>query len=822
MANMTSDIALRTVLGMKSMRDNPSLLNLISSKIGTGLHRQSSQRGALLQIALRGSGMQKTVTEAPGGVESAKELLNEMLQESQNTFDESVQTCKVYHLRTWRSMERMRLMVSTYNANAADARGRVIGAQGVIATLTTAITQTTEAFQQHQKECRIDLDFLSAQIVTVEGDIAVMAKVLELTTCEKDATAAATNFLLVQCSHCNNAVYLQHDKVAKMLGALKSDIAKRTVKSSLSASFAESLGNQQVVALDQEGVKRLRTRSTYKSTPPTEGRPLIPTGGVNTSDVPTAPEQLDCQPTTKCSIGSSPNCQRLQDRFLAVQAGISDQRDGLEGEKRWKQNWCEETSDGYRNQLDGYNENLRQTQANLAVATKDQNVAEKGSHQTASMHTSTAKEYTRTMQECCDTQNTAKSEDCALKKIRGELMKLEKDDQFVADCVVSEWRNEECSASCNGGTGIQTRSVVVQSEGGGKACPPLRIKQICNDEPCPVDCSLNDWGGWSSCSAKCDGGVKERKRDVLTQPEHDGMPCLETEDEEACNIQSCSSDCVLSRWTGWSSCSKACNKGSRQRIKNIIQPAVGDGICWEPKSAERLQFNECNAYNCEYALYKPKTIVTCNSMVDVVIVIDGSASLGEDGFEKSKNLVKKLTQAILGGTRGAKVAVELFSGPKKWDDYLLCTGDAKGTTVDMEQQCGIQWVSHFTNNTDALTTKTEAMVWPRSTTLTSVALGQAENMLMYGREEANSVVIVVTDGVPMSQRNTKSASDKLQEKAKVIWVPVGKKAPLELIMELASLPQDEHVIEIDTFEQLEEDKTINDLVSATCPVLKFW
>jgi len=360
----------------------------------------------------------------------------------------------------------------------------------------------------------------------------------------------------------------------------------------------------------------------------------------------------------------------------------------------------------------------------------------------------------------------------------------------------------------------------VQPEGGGMECPPLRTEQGCNEEACPIDCKLDDWGGWSACSAECGGGVKERSRDVLIQPEHGGEPCEETEDAEGCNIQSCSVDCVLSEWSAWSGCSKACNGGTQRRTKGIVTEKRGDGICWEPKSQDRLQFKQCNPQGCGYMLTAPRTLLNCNSMVDVVIVIDGSASLGQDGWDKSKALVRKLTQAFLNGTADAKVAVELFSGPKTWPDYQLCTGDSNGTTVDMKTQCGIEWVSLFTNDSETLQgTISTDMEWPQSTTLTSVALGQAENMLVQGRETANSVVIVVTDGKPMSQRNTKSASQKLQEKAKVVWIPVGNSAPIDLIMELASLPKNENVIHIADFEQLEQDGTINDIVSTSCPVL---
>jgi len=307
----------------------------------------------------------------------------------------------------------------------------------------------------------------------------------------------------------------------------------------------------------------------------------------------------------------------------------------------------------------------------------------------------------------------------------------------------------------------------------------------------------------------------ERSRNVVVQPQHDGEPCEPEMSSIACNIAACDKPCVLSDWTPFTQCSKSCNIGSHRRFKTVVEEAIGQGHCADPQSEERLQViaGGCNPWSC----HSP---VTCNSKVDVVIVIDGSASLGQEGWTNSKSLTGKLVEAITSGTRDARVAVELFSGPKDWDDYLGCTGDSNGKTIDMKVQCGIEWVSHFSNDTQALNASAQAMDWPQSTTLTSVALGQAEAELVHGREDAQSVVVVITDGVPMSQRNTRSASMKLIDQGvKMLWVPVGSKAPLDLIKELASLPVEEHVIQIGSFSELGTQKTIDDIVSSICPVV---
>jgi len=808
MAHMTTVGAVNTVLGMNRTHTSPELMSLIENELGKFAHGSSghhafAKRGfSTLQSALRGA----SNPTGYSAMDKAVNMLNDMVRESQNTLESEGFRCGKYDRETLEAMSAMREAVRTFNSEAAEARGQVVSAQGQIATLGTQLVQTNERFDTHKKDCIDELDEMNAELKIVLADIQVMGRILQMTDCDQ-------KLFLVQCSHCG--IMLQHEPIQQALGKLRSSTAKQIMQETLATTYEESV-HAKALALTQEQVEHMKTRSSYTVVP-------LPVGGVNVSDVPTAVQPFDCQPTNKCTIGSSPNCQKLKDRFLAVQAGIVDRRDELEGMIYSKQNFCEEADLMYTAQIDAMNTKLREEQAKLAEGTDNQNTAEQGSHQKSNQHDETAVEYTKTMQECCDNQNTAKSELCALEKIRGELLKIEgKSVTSISDCEVSEWSNEECSATCGGGTMTKSRSVVTQPEGGGMECPPLEMVESCNTHVCPTDCKLSDWGGWSSCSAECGGGVLERTRSVEVEARHGGNPCEETEEDQACKIQSCDADCDLTEWSQWGSCSKQCDGGTQRRTKTIKTPKTGAGKCWEADDDERLEFKDCNDFECSDILDGTgRDTLSCISKVDVVILLDGSGSLGSRGWRASKVVASKLITALGRNSSEVWVALQVFSGPKKWKGFEKCTQAHKASdpAIDMEADCGIRWESHFTNDTETLAEDVHELEWPRATTLTSVALGQAESELVKGRDDANSVVIVITDGKPMSNKNTKAAARKLQEHAKLLWIPVGRNAPIKMIKKMATKPEKDHVIKIRNFNALEQAETVNKIVSATCPIV---
>jgi len=241
-----------------------------------------------------------------------------------------------------------------------------------------------------------------------------------------------------------------------------------------------------------------------------------------------------------------------------------------------------------------------------------------------------------------------------------------------------------------------------------------------------------------------------------------------------------------------------------------------------------MEYKDCNDFPCTEILGTGRSVLRCESKVDILILLDSSASLGAEGWRQSHQLGSALIRALADGVTNqwdVKLGLEIFRGPKTWSAYETCTRNTGGGDIDMKATCGIEWFHHLSTDDTNITLKKLAddvgkftdAEWHKSTTLTSVALGQAANELFHGREDANSVVFVITDGWPMSKRNTKAAAKRLQDEAKVVWVPVGRSAPKKLIQKMASAPPKDHVVEISDFEDLESPWAVNQLVSIACP-----
>jgi hypothetical protein len=256
-----------------------------------------------------------------------------------------------------------------------------------------------------------------------------------------------------------------------------------------------------------------------------------------------------------------------------------------------------------------------------------------------------------------------------------------------------------------------------------------------------------------------------------------------------------------------------------KRSKHITDAVQGQGKCPDRWNIKRLEYKSCNNFGCWVA--DPLKPMPCNNSIDVVLLLDGSGSLGKKGWKAEIKMAEMFVDSFgMGVPQGApspaNMAVILFSGPRTWSGVRKCIGNNKDK-VDMEAVCKIKTVEHFTRDMKDAHDKISALTWPQGSTLTSLALMTAKAELTYGRKDSQSVVIVITDGRPLSYRATGIASKQVRKSARLVWVPVTAYAPLKNIKAWATRRWKENVIQVKTFEQLADSSVVTQIMADICP-----
>ena len=146
-------------------------------------------------------------------------------------------------------------------------------------------------------------------------------------------------------------------------------------------------------------------------------------------------------------------------------------------------------------------------------------------------------------------------------KGRAKLMKFSKvfPPEKIVDRGVSAWIPGECSVPCDdtcprknnpfdcGCWQTLSRDVVVASNEFGIACQSLKRQRKCGQKRCPVDCVHSRWSGWTKCTKECEGGVRGRTRSIKVQPKNGGVVCNTATESEPRNTCSCDRNCRLKK-----------------------------------------------------------------------------------------------------------------------------------------------------------------------------------------------------------------------------------------------------------------------------------
>merc|ERR1719171_578984 len=784
------------------------------------LHKQNLTNPALIEVAGGLQGKKVHLRKQPkgyAGLEGARKLLNDMIYESLSKYDAEIAKCTDYYAVQCAGMEACRGQIAASNFIAANSRTLILDAQARINRCEVDIPTRKLELKNHNAKCARELKKMKDRLAIILGDIEVMVIILKMTDCDANKFMQMRKTELLRClDPCTKQSFItfKQDDLKKQISQLQSSTSNKLVQDTFSDLFegVESL---------EESMEFLQIEADVSQNPvfnnPPVPRTKVPMNPC-TDPAKGAPSAATKR-AAKCTLTGA-KCYKLQERFLLIQAGIKDDRDALLEDIADMEKHCEETKNTLETQIKNDEDILSDSQTKLGFATEKEATAGETARQTAAEHDQLDSDLRKQMKTCNDNYINFETELCALKKIRGELMKMKGDGHsgFFQDCEVSKWDPEECTKKCfqKGrpfGEQKLTRSVITHPSGGAK-CLPLAAMKKCNLQPCPVDCKVAVWSGWSKCSAECGGGVQQRVREVERAMKYGGKPCGETSESKACNTQACEKDCDLTEWTKWSWCSKDCDGGTHKRVKFVKHAPEGAGKCPGRWSKDRLQYKKCNMKRCKVAA--EKKVMTCNASVDVVFLIDGSGSLGKTGWKAEIKAANMFVDAFSGTGAQANMAVILYSGPRTWGGVRKCVG-RNSKKVNTEKTCKIKTVTHFTNDMKKVKSLITGLSWPQGSTLTSLALATAKAELALGRKDSKSIVVVITDGRPLSYRATGIASRNLRKSARLVWVPVTKYAPLKRIKWWATRRWQENVVQVKSFKDLEKPDPVNHVIANICP-----
>lgn len=817
-ANMTVDEALRSLPVVPE-----PLAALLAASFGQGkvkANRSSSNSSNQAnQTSLRGaqaSSSRAAQNATTADVEEARERINRLIEEKTAAMDVEKIRCESELRRRGKVLAETAADASDFAAQTSLSRADVMRARQNIEDLKVTEEHISEELKTHTDSCMSRIFSITMSIEAMQNDSAIVGGILQSTSC-----AGTPGGLLIQCpGNGNGNVGAGGGNLTNQLGHLvfTNQRQRDSAESLRTAAVREMLAKlmQEVYSTAQkQRAKRPAFLAQDAAVAKAGGRSSRDLSSRNLANVTQPEEEEEDDEEPQCTLASNPDCASLKDRFMELQGGVDERIQAHAEQLAEEKEKCQTLEENLNQQRDDTEERSSQWETSLADSTNRQTEAQQKLQDKTQQQVEQEEDLDHEKDLCVGTITGYENEICALGKIRGELYKMNGISKFIVDCEVSDWTAGECSKSCEGGEQTLTRLITVPSDQGA-ACPSLEMHQVCNTQHCAIDCDVGEWSSWSACSAKCGGGIRDRLRTVHTPAQFGGKSCGATTETESCNVQGCDQDCVLGLWSKFedSNCSKACGGGVLRSVRMVEQAATGQGTCANEDSAERLKFMECNKEACEPA---SGGILKCNSRVDVILLLDGSGSLGDSGFAAIREAGARLLESLQGrGTKNDTMAAALvFGGPQDKQAYDRCVGPS--TDVDLEADCGIRWVEHFTNNTVQAANSIRQVRFPASSTFTSMALMSASAELMLGRKDAQPIVIVITDGHPINKLRTELASTKVKTQARLIWVPVTSSAPLDEVEKWASSPASDNVVEVVSYDDLGKPATLNRIIADTCP-----
>jgi hypothetical protein len=210
-------------------------------------------------------------------------------------------------------------------------------------------------------------------------------------------------------------------------------------------------------------------------------------------------------------------------------------------------------------------------------------------------------------------------------------------------------------------------------------------------------------------------------------------------------------------------------------------------------------------------------VLACSAELDVIMLLDSSGSLGKWGWKAEVMAANNFLLSFDGdGATKPKTQLSVisYSGPRTWRAVRKCTRSTQRMGL---RKCGIQMVTHFTEDVKKVRQLVNVLPWMRGSTLTSLALSTAKEEFKLGRKNAKSVALVFTDGRPLYYGKTWIAAREIRKVARLMWVPITRRVPLAYVKSLATRRWQENVVLARTYRELRSKTLINHVIADMCP-----
>jgi hypothetical protein len=508
-----------------------------------------------------------------------------------------------------------------------------------------------------------------------------------------------------------------------------------------------------------------------------------------------------------CTVAKNPNCPRFRDKLEMIVAELLSEKQHAEFLLSSTRTECTQQINELNTQISTM-DGKKSDGARIEASASAQKSNSQGT--IVSIEREGRKllsNFGKQKLDCASTLKGLQENVCGSKKLKQEVITIEAKQRGGArleinDCSVSSWRQQECMKvkvaqalqkqnifspqtavtakrtlksmlhPCGNGGGVQwfLRDIAspVKTPVHGADCPPLRLKTICNDFECPINCLLGDWEGWSACSKTCDGGLKRRVRSVKRYPQWGGSECDVTKDEQSCNVLACDRSCTLHDWTRWRQCTKACDGGMKWRSRRIKRAATGDGRCPLVFSKARYEKQRCNSAPCPLD-------VMCIAKMDLLIGIDASGSMGVSGWKSQKeSLLGLIKRFNLSKTTGMQLGLLKFSFK-------------------------VNVMQHLTDDKKKLAKAVTAATFDKWTTNIGGAFRVFKTMLQFARRDVASVCMLWTDGRPSrpsSKYDAALGAKDVRAVCRTMVVTMRPAVPMSYVSPWVSQPKSQNVLVI--------------------------